>query len=296
MAERAFEIMCRHANDRDIAGVKLAEKQIVQDWIATSRMEIDQARLLTQYAAWKMDTVGQAGSAPGTVHGQGRRAEHDDDRARPRDPVHGRTGCFATTPRWPPCGATAVRCASPTGPTRRTRWSSPGGSSDASPDPRRSGVSAVRRLDRCRGGSASRERGLFGTLRLRPLAARRRGAHGRHSPPDRSVFDHHCRDRRRHPARRGRYAEAGRQSHPVPDQGLPADPRGGGQRCAVPGGEPGNDRGAGRRDVFPVRAPPAAVHRQVPRGVHPQRQGARSCPRSPGSSTCSRAGCRFRRS
>jgi acyl-CoA dehydrogenase len=59
MAERAFEIMCRHANQREVGGVKLAEKQIVQDWIATSRMEIDQARLLTQYAAHKMDTVGK---------------------------------------------------------------------------------------------------------------------------------------------------------------------------------------------------------------------------------------------
>ena len=58
-AERAFEIMCRHANQREIVGVKLADKQIVQDWIATSRMEIDQARLLTQYAAWKMDTIGK---------------------------------------------------------------------------------------------------------------------------------------------------------------------------------------------------------------------------------------------
>jgi len=58
-AERAFEIMCRHANEREVGGVKLAEKQIVQDWIATSRMEIDQARLLTQHAAWKMDTVGK---------------------------------------------------------------------------------------------------------------------------------------------------------------------------------------------------------------------------------------------
>ncbi|HEX7036481.1 MAG TPA: acyl-CoA dehydrogenase family protein [Pseudomonadales bacterium] len=59
MAERAFEIMCRHANQREVGGVKLAKKQIVQDWIATSRMEIDQARLLTQYAAWKMDTAGK---------------------------------------------------------------------------------------------------------------------------------------------------------------------------------------------------------------------------------------------
>jgi acyl-CoA dehydrogenase len=59
MAERAFEIMCRHANDREASGSKLAEKQIVQDWVATSRMEIDQARLLTQYAAWKMDKVGK---------------------------------------------------------------------------------------------------------------------------------------------------------------------------------------------------------------------------------------------
>lgn len=59
-AERAFEIMCRHANQREVGGVKLAEKQIVQDWIATSRMEIDQARLLTQHAAWKMDSVGKS--------------------------------------------------------------------------------------------------------------------------------------------------------------------------------------------------------------------------------------------
>jgi len=59
MAERAFEIMCRHANERESSGSKLAEKQIVQDWVASSRMEIDQARLLTQYAAWKMDTLGK---------------------------------------------------------------------------------------------------------------------------------------------------------------------------------------------------------------------------------------------
>ena len=58
-AERAFEIMCRHANERETAGSKLRDKQFVQDWVAMSRMEIDQARLLTQYAAWKMDSVGK---------------------------------------------------------------------------------------------------------------------------------------------------------------------------------------------------------------------------------------------
>jgi acyl-CoA dehydrogenase len=59
MAERAFEIMCRHANTRKAFGSTLGEKQFVQEWIASSRMEIDQARLLTHYAAWKMDTYGK---------------------------------------------------------------------------------------------------------------------------------------------------------------------------------------------------------------------------------------------
>jgi len=59
VAERAFESMCRHANTRKAFGSTLGEKQFVQDWIATSRMEIDQARLLTMYAAWKMDTHGK---------------------------------------------------------------------------------------------------------------------------------------------------------------------------------------------------------------------------------------------
>jgi len=58
-AERAFEIMCRHASMREVGGVLLRDKQFVQEWIATSRMEIDQARLLTQFAAWKMDTAGK---------------------------------------------------------------------------------------------------------------------------------------------------------------------------------------------------------------------------------------------
>jgi acyl-CoA dehydrogenase len=58
-AERAHEMMCRRANERHAFGGPLADKQFVQEAIATSRMEIDQARLLTLYAAWKMDTDGK---------------------------------------------------------------------------------------------------------------------------------------------------------------------------------------------------------------------------------------------
>ncbi len=58
-AERALEMMCRRANEREAFGGPLAEKQFVQESIAASRMEIDQARLLTLYAAWKMDTEGK---------------------------------------------------------------------------------------------------------------------------------------------------------------------------------------------------------------------------------------------
>ena len=58
VAERALEMMCERANSREMFGGKLAEKQFVQDFIATSRAEIDQARLLTLHAAWKLDQVG----------------------------------------------------------------------------------------------------------------------------------------------------------------------------------------------------------------------------------------------
>ncbi|HEX2435850.1 MAG TPA: acyl-CoA dehydrogenase family protein [Solirubrobacterales bacterium] len=58
-AERAIEMMCDRANSRETFGEKLADKQFIQDFIALSRMEVDQARLLTLHAAWKMDTAGK---------------------------------------------------------------------------------------------------------------------------------------------------------------------------------------------------------------------------------------------
>ena len=58
-AERAFELMCKRAHDRESFGGPLAEKQFIQDFIAKSRMEIDSARLMVLHAAWKMDTEGK---------------------------------------------------------------------------------------------------------------------------------------------------------------------------------------------------------------------------------------------
>jgi acyl-CoA dehydrogenase len=57
-AERALELMCKRAHERVAFGKPLAEQGVVQEWIADSRIEIDQARLLTLRAAWLMDTAG----------------------------------------------------------------------------------------------------------------------------------------------------------------------------------------------------------------------------------------------
>jgi acyl-CoA dehydrogenase len=62
MAERALELMCRRANERVAFGKPLAEQGVVQDWIAQSRVEIEQARLLVLKTAWLMDTVGNKGA------------------------------------------------------------------------------------------------------------------------------------------------------------------------------------------------------------------------------------------
>ncbi len=58
-AERALEMMCQWANNRVSHGGLLAEKGAVQEWVASSRMEIDQARLMVLHAAWKMDKYGK---------------------------------------------------------------------------------------------------------------------------------------------------------------------------------------------------------------------------------------------
>jgi acyl-CoA dehydrogenase len=58
-AQYALELMCQRAATRVAFGKPLAEQGVVQDWIAQSELEIEQARLLTLKAAWMIDTLGK---------------------------------------------------------------------------------------------------------------------------------------------------------------------------------------------------------------------------------------------
>ena len=58
MAERALELMIDRAQNRATFGKSVIEQGVIRRWIADSRIEIDQARLLTLNAAYMMDTVG----------------------------------------------------------------------------------------------------------------------------------------------------------------------------------------------------------------------------------------------
>jgi acyl-CoA dehydrogenase len=58
VADRALETMCKRVQSRVAFGKLLAEQGTIRADIASSRMEIEQARLLTLKAAYTMDTVG----------------------------------------------------------------------------------------------------------------------------------------------------------------------------------------------------------------------------------------------
>lgn len=57
-AERALEELCKRVQSRTAFGKPLSRQGVIGEWIADSRIEIEQARLLTLKAAYMMDTVG----------------------------------------------------------------------------------------------------------------------------------------------------------------------------------------------------------------------------------------------
>src|SRR4051794_7125237 len=58
--QRAFELMCTYALEREAHGGPLADKQTVQNWIADSAAEIHACRLMTLDAAHKIDAGDEA--------------------------------------------------------------------------------------------------------------------------------------------------------------------------------------------------------------------------------------------
>ena len=57
-SERALELMCKRAAERETFGRPVATRSNVQDWIAEARIDIEMIRLLTLKTAWLIDTVG----------------------------------------------------------------------------------------------------------------------------------------------------------------------------------------------------------------------------------------------
>ena len=124
MAERALELMCRRAVERVAFGRPLADQEMIQHWIAQSRVRIEQARLLVLKTAWLMDTVGNQGAhteiqaikiaVPQTV-AVGDRPGDPGARRRRRQPGHAVARAL---------GGGAACSGSPTAPTRctRCRW------------------------------------------------------------------------------------------------------------------------------------------------------------------------------
>jgi acyl-CoA dehydrogenase len=64
VAQRALELMCERVRSRIAWGRPLSDQGVVHEWIALSRIEIDQARLLTMRTAWTIDQLGVREAMP----------------------------------------------------------------------------------------------------------------------------------------------------------------------------------------------------------------------------------------
>jgi acyl-CoA dehydrogenase len=94
--QRAFELMCAYALERESFGGPLADKQTVQNWIADSAAEIQACRLMTLDAAHKIDQGDEARVEVSVIKFYAARVLHDViDRAVQ---VHGARGLTDETP------------------------------------------------------------------------------------------------------------------------------------------------------------------------------------------------------
>ena len=57
-AERALELLCKRADERETFGKPVSSNANIRDWIAESRIDLEMARLIVMKTAWLMDTVG----------------------------------------------------------------------------------------------------------------------------------------------------------------------------------------------------------------------------------------------
>ena len=95
-AQRAFDLMCRRANERVAFGSPLAAKQLVQKMVFDSAAEIQACRLLTLDAARKLDAGDDARTEIATIKVMGAQMVHNViDRAIQ---VHGAMGVTIDTP------------------------------------------------------------------------------------------------------------------------------------------------------------------------------------------------------
>jgi len=62
VAERAIELLCERVESRVAFGRPLARQGVIREWIAESRVAVEQLRLLVLKTAWLMDTLGNRGA------------------------------------------------------------------------------------------------------------------------------------------------------------------------------------------------------------------------------------------